>query len=1050
MSRLFCWGSNQSGQLGIGNLEQQKVTEPMIVKDPPKGDIAQIVCGESHTLFVIKDGSLYSCGNNDYGQLGHSKRTSIPEQIDELKAQTVKYASVGTSHSVCLTEAGELFSWGDNSHGQLGRGQLEPELCRKPKLIKFPRTIVQVSCGRYHNLLLTDDGQIYSWGDNRFGQLGLGHTISQNIPQYIASLKGIPVAQVVCGGSHSLLLSKSGAIFGWGRNCFGQLGLNDELDRHFPCLCKSLRHQRVCYIGCGEDHTLALTLDGGVFTFGAGTFGQLGHGSKTQEILPKKVTELMGSKVTQIACGRRHCLVFVSDSGRLYGFGSEANGQLCTNSVEVKSLPVAIKGQFVAFNNAGRSNNSGNSSSFVINIVAAGGDYCFLWAVSEQIKISPLDHRLWSSMFSIKILSVDMTERISKLTSSDSVPVEFEEEVIRVFSSASCLNSSFLLKDNEHYGSSSKRHGVDLELVRSKFDKMSDTSNVHIIQKILLSLSGTLYPSLPKSPPDVEALRLYLILPHLHMFEQPKYYNTLIEPFGNSIISLDKQASRVLDLWWGSFTSPFFLRLVYIFKETVIYILQLPDPQQLQEMETRFKALFISLEVLKKLNNVNEQNGQIIPYNKFYINDLKDKVNLKGDYVNWVQTQSHVKFAPGQRLLFCNYPFTFDAAAKSLLLQTDALLQMQSAIEEVRRRNIQCLFLPIDPENPCLVFCVSRTNIVHDTLQQLMNKGSADLKKPLKVVFDGEEAQDEGGVRKEFFLLLLRELLDPKYGMFKFYEESRMQWFSPFAFEDHQMYCLIGVLCGLAIYNSVIIQLSFPLVLFKKLLNRKPSLDDVLELMPTIGRSFESLLNYEGDDIEDVFCLTFEITQECFGETKTVELVSNGSSKVVNKENRKEFVDLYVNYIFNKAVESHFSSFYTGFHKVCGGRVLELFHPEELRSMVIGNENYDFHELEKNTEYKGDYHRYHQTIKHFWDVFHDLTLEDKKKFLLYLTGSDKIPIVGMKHVKLVIQPMNVEEKYLPVAHTCFNLLDLPKYSTKETMKNKLLQAIQQTEGFGLV
>ena len=64
-------------------------------------------------------------------------------------------------------------------------------------------------------------------------------------------------------------------------------------------------------------------------------------------------------------------------------------------------------------------------------------------------------------------------------------------------------------------------------------------------------------------------------------------------------------------------------------------------------METRFKALYISLEVLKKLNNVNEQNGQIIPYNKFYINDLKDKVNLKGDYVHWVQTQSSVKFGPG-------------------------------------------------------------------------------------------------------------------------------------------------------------------------------------------------------------------------------------------------------------------------------------------------------------------------------------------------------------------------------------------------------------------
>lgn len=1050
MSRLFCWGSNQSGQLGIGSLEEQKVTQPVVVKEPPNGDIAQIVCGESHTLFVLKDGRLFSCGNNDYGQLGHEKRASRPEQIDDLKPQTVVLGAAGVSHSLCLTRAGEVFSWGDNSCGQLGRGQPEPEICRKPKLIKIPHTVVQVCSGRYHSLLLTDDGRIFSWGDNKFGQLGLGHSVQSNIPQYIASLKGIPVAQIACGGSHSFLLSKSGALFGWGRNCFGQLGLNDEIDRQFPCLCKSLRTQRVCYISCGEDHTAALTLDGGLFTCGAGSYGQLGHGSKMHEILPKKVTELMGSIVTQLACGRRHTLVFVAESGRLYVFGSGANGQLGTSSPDVKSLPVHVQGPFMAFSKIGTAMDTGSGPMFVIYTIAAGGDFCFTWAVTPELKQPPLDYRDWSSGFQIKSLSPDVVHKISELTASEDIPVEFEEEVMRIFSSASCLNSSFLLDGNEHYGSSSKKHGVNMQSVREHLEKMGKTSNVVIVQKILQSLGSALYPSLPKSPPDVEALRVYLILPHLHMFELPKYYSSLIDPLGQCILNLDKPASRVLDLWWGSLPSSFFLRVLYVFKETVIYILQLPDTQNPREMGTRYQALYISLEVLKKLNSVNENNGQIVPYNKFYVNDLKDKVNLKGDYVQWVQQQVQAHFSPGQKLLFCNYPFTFDAAAKSLLLQTDALMQMQSAIDEVHRRNFQSLFLPIDPVNPCLVFYVSRNNIVRDTIQQMMNQGSADLKKPLKVVFHGEEAQDEGGVRKEFFMLLLRELLDPKYGMFKFYDESRMQWFTPFAFEDHQMYLLIGCLCGLAIYNSVLIQLSFPLALFKKLLNQTPSLDDLTELMPTVGRSFESLLNYEGDDIEDTFCLTFEVTQECFGEIKTEELVTGGASKTVTKENRREFVDLYVDYIFNKSVDSHFRSFSTGFHKVCGGRVLELFHPDELRSMVIGNENYDFHELEKNTEYKGEYHRYHETIKHFWDVFHEMSLEDKKKFLLYLTGSDKIPIVGMKHVKLVIQPMNVEQKYLPVAHTCFNLLDLPKYTTKERMKAKLFQAIQQTEGFGLV
>lgn len=91
----------------------------------------------------------------------------------------------------------------------------------------------------------------------------------------------------------------------------------------------------------------------------------------------------------------------------------------------------------------------------------------------------------------------------------------------------------------------------------------------------------------------------------------------------------------------------------------------------------------------------------------------------------------------------------------------------------------------------------------------------------------------------------------------------------------------------------------------------------------------------------------------------------------------------------------------------------------------------------------------HTQIRWFWEVFHELPLTEKKKFLLYLTGSDRIPIQGMKAIKIVFQP-TTDEKFLPVAHTCFNLLDLPRYGTKERLKYKLCQAIQQTQGFSLV
>ena len=114
-----------------------------------------------------------------------------------------------------------------------------------------------------------------------------------------------------------------------------------------------------------------------------------------------------------------------------------------------------------------------------------------------------------------------------------------------------------------------------------------------------------------------------------------------------------------------------------------------------------------------------------------------------------------------------------------------------------------------------------------------------------QVKFIGEEAEDAGGVKKEFFLLLIREILDLKYGMFRHYEDSRLIWFNEESFEDCNMYLLIGLLCGLAIYNSIIINLPFPLALYKKILDEKVDLMDYKELNPTIAKSFEQLLEYK-------------------------------------------------------------------------------------------------------------------------------------------------------------------------------------------------------------
>jgi len=396
----------------------------------------------------------------------------------------------------------------------------------------------------------------------------------------------------------------------------------------------------------------------------------------------------------------------------------------------------------------------------------------------------------------------------------------------------------------------------------------------------------------------------------------------------------------------------------------------------------------------------------------------------------------------------CNYPFMFDPSAKETILKTDQAYTQQMAQQTAF---VQMIFSG-EAHIPYLVLIVSRNNIVQETITQLQMANTADLKKPLRVKFENEEAEDAGGVTKEFFMLLIKEILNPDYGMFKEYEESNMIWFNPNTFEDNSYYFLIGILYGLAIYNFTIINVPFPLILYKKLLKdgfSDYSLSDLAELSPTTAKSLQQLLDYKEMDVEEVFSLTFTISQSSFGEVIEVPLKAGGDEITVTSENKNEYVKLYTEYVLFKSCETQFDAFKKGFLKVVSGRVLQLFHPQELMALVVGNENYDWDLLEKLCEYKEGYSKEHEVIKNFWEVFRELSDENKKKFLLFLTGSDRIPIAGMSSVKITIQ-MTKDTNFLPVAHTCFNLLDLPEYGTREKLRYKLLQAIECTKGFGLV
>jgi len=182
---------------------------------------------------------------------------------------------------------------------------------------------------------------------------------------------------------------------------------------------------------------------------------------------------------------------------------------------------------------------------------------------------------------------------------------------------------------------------------------------------------------------------------------------------------------------------------------------------------------------------------------------------------------------------------------------------------------------------------------------------------------------------------------------------------------------------------------------------------------------------------------------------KVFNFKENGDKIAVTNENRQEYVDLYTKHLLYDSIKEQFSHFSAGFKKVCDTDAFKIFTPEEVEILICGLEEFDFKNLEKTTTYDDGYTKDSQVIKYLWEVLNELSVEQQKKFLFFTTGSDRVPIGGLGKLQLVISKNGTDSDKLPTAHTCFNHLLLPDYGSKQKLTEKLLTAIQNSEGFGL-
>jgi len=251
-----------------------------------------VTAGDAHSLALTAGGALWSWGWGAGGQLGHGDQQSqlLPKEVEALAGQRVLAVSAGSSHSLALTADGAIWSWGTGAYGQLGHGDLQHQLLPKMVEALAAQRVVAVSDGASHSLAVTADGAVWSWGSGSQGRLGHGDEQNQLLPKKIEALAGRRVIAVSAGWQHSLAITADGAVWSWGYEAYGRLGHGNEQRPLLPKKVEALAGQRVNSVSAGTWHSLARTTDGAVFAWGKGDTGCLGHGEDlSNQLLPKKI-----------------------------------------------------------------------------------------------------------------------------------------------------------------------------------------------------------------------------------------------------------------------------------------------------------------------------------------------------------------------------------------------------------------------------------------------------------------------------------------------------------------------------------------------------------------------------------------------------------------------------------------------------------------------------------------------------------------------------------------------------------------------------------------
>ncbi|MDP9955913.1 alpha-tubulin suppressor-like RCC1 family protein [Epilithonimonas hungarica] len=401
-----------------------------------------ISVGLNHSKALKTDGTLWSWGGNFFGQLGNgtidSFGTKIPIKIG-INADW-KIISSGSSHTIALKNDGSLWAWGDNGNGQLGDNSYTDRLT--PTQIGSSTDWTNISAYRLSTLALKDDGSLWAWGDNFSGQLGDDTNIGKNMPIQI----GFDTDwKTLSNGfsDHVMVLKNNGTLWGWGSNSYGQLGDGSNDDRYSPIQIGSSSNWKI--VSTGMFHTVALKNDGSLWAWGDNGNGQLGNGTGLSKNSPTQIGTDKDWK--NISAGGQFNLAIKND-GSLWAWGTNNFGELGdgTNTKRFTPVRIGIDTDWVSIDTSNnnsfaiKQNNSlwswgangngmmGDGTTISKNsptLVSCSGSLATTDVVSSSVKIYPNPAKEYFSINSKKINNVQLYSLDGKLVKEYSVSEKY-------------------------------------------------------------------------------------------------------------------------------------------------------------------------------------------------------------------------------------------------------------------------------------------------------------------------------------------------------------------------------------------------------------------------------------------------------------------------------------------------------------------------------------------------------------------------------------------------------------------------------------------------